>query len=615
MKIALVDRDRSASWPGSTNRFAGLAALLRQLGHDVSLYDGAAAEDLRASPTLTGLNRAVAAEPMLASYRLGQKLAALDPDLVIAPLNGGLAQGVLMARACGEAFSGTRVALWCDTPSRRRFLRTDDQATGLSPLIADALERQALAMADALIAPDPTGEALQAILPADILPMIEASLPRRPDRTEGPTTGAIAEIVFVGPVRRGSGIVEFTEAIQRVASDGLLEDRMVTLLGPARSDVQGIGREWLGMRGSRWSFPFKVIDTGDRAEALSYVRKQGRLAITFVDDDEDADVLRSVAHHLIVLPTASAGSPGLVDRTEAALRSVLAGEPVAAPGTAPPMTDWGRLVIELAQCSLRPASQAPPARGVTVCVVHFNRVVQLTRALASIPDSIDGTPVEIIVLDNASSHPSIEEEIRSRAGNRPHLRIVRLARAVPQATALNLGLAQASYETVLFLDDDNYYLPSGVERLARGVAAGGFDIVVTALDLFDDGDSEEAPSTGRLMFMGQAHSAGLFFNAFGDTAMAVRRDTFLGSGGFRDPGYDYPSIDWVTLAKSQAAGLRIGALQSPAVRYHRDTARADMAANKLDQEGARLFVFEAYAGAFDAELLARYAQNLQFEEL
>ena len=297
------------------------------------------------------------------------------------------------------------------------------------------------------------------------------------------------------------------------------------------------------------------------------------------------------------------------------MRSALGGEAIASPVPAPPTTDWGRLVNELTERPFRPAFQAPPARGITVCIVHFNRVMQLARALASIPDTVDGAPVEIIVLDNASAHPSIEEEIRSQAGERPHLRIIRLAKAVPQATALNMGLAQARFETVLFLDDDNYYLPSGVERLARAVANGGFDIVVTALDLFDDGASEQASSTGRLVFLGQAHSAGLFFNAFGDTAMAVRRDTFLGSGGFRDPGYDYPSLDWVTLAKSQAAGLRIGALQSPAVRYHRDIVRADMAANKLDQEGARLFVFEAYAGSFDAELMARYAQNLQFEEL
>jgi hypothetical protein len=86
-------------------------------------------------------------------------------------------------------------------------------------------------------------------------------------------------------------------------------------------------------------------------------------------------------------------------------------------------------------------------------------------------------------------------------------------------------------------------------------------------------------------------------------------------GGFHDPGYDYPCLDWVTLAKAQAAGLRIGTLQWPAVRYRRDIARANMAAHKLDQEGARALVFEVYGDAFDARLVARYAQVLQLAEL
>jgi glycosyltransferase involved in cell wall biosynthesis len=190
-----------------------------------------------------------------------------------------------------------------------------------------------------------------------------------------------------------------------------------------------------------------------------------------------------------------------------------------------------------------------------------------------------------------------------------------LAKSAPQAFVLNRGLAEARFETVLFLDDDNAYLPGGVAQLAQAVARGGFDIAVTALEIFDDTQVGPAPTTGRLIFLGEAHSAGLFFNAFGDTAMAVHRDAFLNFGGFHEPGYDYPSLDWVTLAKAQAAGLRIGALQWPAVRYRRDIGRADLAANKLDQEGARSFVFEAYGGVFDGELLARYAQKLHLEEI
>jgi hypothetical protein len=97
--------------------------------------------------------------------------------------------------------------------------------------------------------------------------------------------------------------------------------------------------------------------------------------------------------------------------------------------------------------------------------------------------------------------------------------------------------------------------------------------------------------------------------------MAVRRDRFLELGGFHDPGHHYPSLDWVTLAKAQARGFRIGALQWPAMRYRRDTARADLGAHKLDHEGARTLVLEAFGDRFDAELVARYAQLLHLADL
>jgi hypothetical protein len=133
--------------------------------------------------------------------------------------------------------------------------------------------------------------------------------------------------------------------------------------------------------------------------------------------------------------------------------------------------------------------------------------------------------------------------------------------------------------------------------------------------VFDGGSAVDAPTAGRLLFLGMAHSAGLFFNAFGDTAMAVRRHRFLELGGFHDPGHAYPSLDWVTLAKAQARGFRIGALQSPAMRYRRDTVRADRAPHKFDQEGVRALVLEAFGDKIDGELVARYAQMLHLADL
>src|SRR5260370_13223494 len=125
MRIALIDRPEAIDRPAVENRFSALADLLASQGHEVMLLDGAPHDDGRSPPILTGLNRAVSTRPMIDAHRLAWYLADRRPDLVIAPLRSGIAQGVLMASACRAGFATTRVALWCDMPSRARFLRAD----------------------------------------------------------------------------------------------------------------------------------------------------------------------------------------------------------------------------------------------------------------------------------------------------------------------------------------------------------------------------------------------------------------------------------------------------------------------------------------------------------
>lgn len=618
MRIALIDRPNPEDRPAGFNRFADVADLLRHGGHDVLLLNGAPVAPAGSTPILTGLNRAVAAAPMIEAHALAHHLATQPPDLVIAPLRGGIAQGVLMARACGEAFERTRVALWSDTPSSARFLREEDLPSGLAPLVADALERQAIMLADAVIVPSAAGLPLPFGLDRRDVPTFRADLPIPPRLEPSPAprqAPPIEEIVFGGPLRRHAGVVDFIAAIERLAAEGLLADRSVTFLGPARTGFLGIGKEWLGFRAANWAFPFRIIDAVDPAERLRYIGGAGRLAVAVGNDPEELLPLRRSGGHHVALLRGSDNAMSLADRLEVALREALAGTPAnSAPETQP--TDWAKLAGDITALP-SPAIAAPAAvdAGVTVCVLHRNRLNYLAEALASIPNRIGGYPVELLVLDNGSDIAIVEEEIRRLAGPREMLRVVAIARPVPQAQAYNRGASEARHQTIVFLDDDNCFADTGVERMARAIAVGGLDIAVTALDIFDDGAGKAAPAAGRLIFLGAAHSTGLFFNAFGDTAMAVRRDSFLALGGFHDPGFSYSHLDWVTLAKAQAAGLRIGALQWPAVRYRRNITRADLEANKIDQEGARAFVFEAYGEAFDAKLVARYAQKLQLDEL
>lgn len=618
LRIALIEALEADGWSGGTGRFEAVARRLSAEGHDLFVIDGTHAGDdpprARSMPTLlTGLNRALAARPMIDSHRTARRLAELEPDIIVGPLRGGLIQGALMARACGEAFAGTRIALWCDRSSRARFLAGDNFPPPLAVLLADALERQSLMLADALIVPAGMNALAMPALDRDIPRYVASLHTRRPAGAED-RPPVIDEIVYIGPLRRSGGAVEFIEAIEALARKGDLGDRLVTFLGPVRDASAGIGRTWLGLRAAAWPFRFRVVEEGDRNRVRDYARGVGRLSVGISDDADDLAFFEECNPHSIALRPGRVQGVALAGRLEQSIRARLNRERPDGPRHEPSPNEgleaWPELIAKLGTAKNRRPAGGP----LSVCVVHHNRLTYLREALASIPLEVEGQAVEVIVIDNASPIPGIAEEIGKAAGNRPGLRVLTLSEPVSSAAAYNRCLASASHPTVLFLDDDNAYLPDGILRLARALDAGDWDIVVSSLDVFDGDSAVDAPSAGQLLFLGMAHSAGLFFNAFGDTAMAVRRDKFLALGGFHDPGHHYPSLDWVTLAKAQARGFRIGALQWPAVRYRRDTARADLGAHKLDHEGARTLVLEAFADRFDAELVARYAQMLHLAD-
>lgn len=605
VRIALIQALPTDGWHGSAPAFRQAAHNLSRSGHDVRVVDASQVASGELPPILTAQNRATATRHMLASHRVAMHLADEPPDLVIAPLRGGIAQALLMARACGEAFSGTRVALWSDSPSRDLMIGGDAPVGDLSPLIADALERQCLALADCLIVDD--GASLPFSLGGGVNELPHVPCRRVTSSSRPSPDAAVREIVFVGAFLRSSGVPEFIEAIERLERQNLLGDRLVSFVGPMSDSRYGLSKEWLGQRAARWAFRFRAVAEPDREAALVYAGQPGRLAVCISTDREELDALRSRCPRHVGYSAQAMSDGDLVSGLAAAISSALQG----VGGEALPHTeiDWDALLDALLDQPIR--ARRPSAVTVSVCVLHHDRLPLLQRALSSIPETIDGRDVEIIVIDNATPLSGMTGRIEALSGRPRRLRVLELKERLPQAAACNLGLAAAEGDVVAFLDDDNFYVRDGLTRLAA--AASVHDVVVTNLEIFDG--HAGAASSGRLIFLGEAHSAGLFYNFFGDTAMAVRRATFVPHGCFHEMSCEYPSLDWVSLARAYGRGLRIGVLQWPAVRYRRDTTRADIQSAKLDQAGARALVFKAYAGRFDAEMVARYAQNLELADL
>lgn len=105
---------------------------------------------------------------------------------------------------------------------------------------------------------------------------------------------------------------------------------------------------------------------------------------------------------------------------------------------------------------------APP---VSVVIPAYNAAGTIGRALASVVSQTYDSPVEIIVVDDASSDDL-------KGGIKPFdVRLVTLPRNVGPALALKAGLEAASHAFVAFLDADDEWLPGKLAAQTAALAA------------------------------------------------------------------------------------------------------------------------------------------------
>lgn len=600
MRIALVDFCDDGVWPRAQNRFAGLDSILKDLGHEARLITIS-----RTSPGRTvvaGAGRESHIEPLIASVRA---LAALEApvDLVVCPLRGGIAHGLLMARACGELPVAPKVALWCDGASRAELMVGDYSADeGLRLLVADAMERICLDHADCLVASRQEMVDIARSIADRPLPAAHIAPWLTPARAQAAVAGPL-RLAFVGQLAQRCGLFAFVEAVERLANEDGREIVDVAFVTWRDDAASRDGARWLELRTRRWTFPIRIVEVASDADTARMLTEEGLLAVVCRrDETEIPEWLAKAGETVVVSLDAEAQSWSL--SIGQALRARIAGsEP--APCT---QGDWATLLDEIGAPS--PATATPRLPSISVCMLHFDRPVLLEAALTSFVEEARDPSVETIIVDNASRLPEAHALI-GRLETAGAAKIIRTGSSQPLPEAYNHAIRAARGDYVVFLDDDNAFTPGGLARLRRACATGAFDVVVSNLDMFDD-DAEDVAGP-YLAFVGQARSAGLFFNAFGDTSMAFRREALQALGGYLELGAPYPSPDWLLLARAQAAGLRIGVLQQPSHRYRRRPLDAPPVWQKFDARSPRRLVMNHFGGAYDAAMLARLAQLAMLE--
>jgi len=173
---------------------------------------------------------------------------------------------------------------------------------------------------------------------------------------------------------------------------------------------------------------------------------------------------------------------------------------------------------------------------VSFVIPTHNRAEELARTLAEI-GALDLGPkpgAEVIVVDNASDHPA---ECPPILANGVPVRIVRIDTNLG-AAGRNIGATAAQGAWILMLDDDSHPLDAG---FLRAIADAPADVAAIGAEiLLPDG----------------THEAGGLPEVFIGCGALIRRDAFLGEGGY-DPSFHFYAEEYDLAARFLLGGMRI----------------------------------------------------------
>lgn len=184
----------------------------------------------------------------------------------------------------------------------------------------------------------------------------------------------------------------------------------------------------------------------------------------------------------------------------------------------------------------------------SVVVVHHRGREHLLESLDAIAATSKGLTIETILVDNTAGQP-IEEVLRRH----PTLRRIVAGRNVGFASGCRLGGEAARAPLIAFVNDDASVLPGALEGLAAALTGAASDVVAAAGRLVDVSGEKNDFSDGFLTFDGHAFQGDVgrpvaalpqavpgeerLFACGG--LMSVRKEEFLGSGGFDEDYFAY----------------------------------------------------------------------------
>lgn len=184
----------------------------------------------------------------------------------------------------------------------------------------------------------------------------------------------------------------------------------------------------------------------------------------------------------------------------------------------------------------------------SVVVVHHSGREHLLEGLDALAASSCAASVETILVDNTAGQP-MEEVLRRH----PNLRRIAAGGNSGFAAGCRMGAEAAQAPVLAFVNDDAAVQPDALGFLAEALSRAPSDVVAAAGRLVDVSGRKNDFSDGFLTFDGHAfqRDVGRPVDALPEAVpgedrlfacgglMAVRRESFLSSGGFDDDYFAY----------------------------------------------------------------------------
>lgn len=535
--------------------------------------------------------------PLVMAHTVHDWLAAHTFDAVILMEWQGHGFYALQAKRGGLRFQKTAFITQIHSPSLWHAIHNADFPTDPMQSLTYVMERKSVELADAVISPSAymLDWVRQHGFNPPVLSFVQPNLLEMGGGTKQQPDQVIPveELVFFGRLEYRKGLVQFCDALDRLAGLGTAPQG-VTFLGK----FSRMGHEHSGLyiarRAKKWNFPVKIVARLGQVEALGYLSAPGRLAVMpSVADNSPYTVYECLVAGIPFLARDVGGVGELIaarDRAACLFNdnpNVLARSlaKVLAEGAKRPRlaftleenreawhTGLPALMHQIRQSGATQNGAKRAAKPwVSICLTHYNRPKLLRQAVDSLLEQ-DYPNLEVILVDDGSTSKAAARMLQTLESEFAHRgwKILRLQNGY-LGKARNTATREARGDYLLFMDDDNVARPNMVSRFVQAAVSSGADLVTTVFEVFSGNKAPNAKTriVERFLPVGDIVSFSVVTNAIGDANSLIRRDLFERLGGFSED-YGLGHEDFELYLRAVLCGASVNVVPDPLFWYRRN---------------------------------------------